>query len=404
MISRENYLQTLLAYKDTKTIKVITGMRRCGKSALMILYKEYLLLTGISSSQIIHMNFESLKYETYKDYKALYDFLVSQLETDKKYYLLLDEIQQVEGWEKVINSLSVDYDVDIYLTGSNAYLLSSELATYLSGRYVEIKMLPLSFKEYLKFVHELRPDLEKNDLEEQFNQYLKYGSLPLLFEHKHWETVFESLLQGVYNTVIIKDVLERNKVADIKLFNDVVRFSLDNIGNLISSKKISDYLSSEGKKTTHNTVLNYLTFLENAFILYSAGRYDIKGKQYLKTLDKYYVVDMGIRNAVLGLRNADYGHILENIVFLELKRRGFEVSVGVYRNFEIDFVAVKSSEKMYIQVTQSIASEEVYQRELRGLKAIEDNYPKYVLSMDKTFIKDDEGIQFKNIIEFLLEE
>ncbi len=404
MILRENYIQKLLEFKDTKTIKVITGMRRCGKSALMLLYKDHLINEGISESQIVHMNFESLKYEEYNDYKTLYTYIESLIQPECKMYLLLDEIQQVQGWEKAVNSLTIDYDVDLYLTGSNAYLLSSELATYLSGRYIEIKMLPLSFKEYLVFVKALRPNDQNESIEFLFERYLKYGSLPLLFEHKNVDIVFDTLLLGVYNTVLVKDVLERNKITDVKLFNDVVRFALDNIGNLTSSKKVSDFLSSDGKKTTHNTVLNYFSMLENAFILYSARRYDIKGKQYLKTLDKYYVVDTGIRNAVLGLRNADYGHILENIVYLELRRRGFDVSIGVYRDYEIDFVASNSQEKFYVQVTQSLKEEAVYNREIRALEAIDDNYPKIILSMDRTFRSDYKGIQFKYILDFLLEE
>lgn len=404
MILREKYLHRLIQFKNTKTIKVITGMRRCGKSALMLLYKDHLLQEGISENQIIHMNFESLKYEQYTDYKSLYAHIESLIQPNRKMYILLDEIQQVSEWERAVNSLSIDYDVDLYLTGSNAYLLSSELATFLSGRYIEIKMLPLSFMEYQGFVSALRPDLLHQSKEALFESYLKYGSLPVLFEYSQFDTIFETLLQGVYNTVLVKDVLERNKITDVKLFNDVVRFAMDNIGNLTSSKKVSDFLNSDGKKTTHNTVLNYLHMLENAYVLYSARRYDIKGKQYLKTLDKYYVVDTGLRNAVLGLRNLDYGHILENIVYLELRRRGYEVSVGVYRDFEIDFVAVKPGNKIYIQVTQSILDENVLNREIRALAAIDDNYPKMILSMDHHFSTDYEGIQFKNIIDYLLEQ
>lgn len=404
MISRDHYLQKLIDFKDTTTIKVITGMRRCGKSSLLMLYQAYLKTSGVTDDQIVYMNFESLKNQAYTDYLSLYSHIKDMVLPNQKLYILLDEIQQVESWEKAINSLSIDFDVDLYLTGSNAYLLSSELSTFLSGRYIEIKMLPLSFKEYLLFNEILKPETSHLTKDAHFQNYLQYGSLPVIFEHQHLEEVFSTLILGIYHTVMIKDILERNKVNDVKLLNDVIRFAFDNVGNLISSKKISDFLSSDGKKTTHVTVLNYLQMFENAYILYPARRYDLKGKNYLKTLDKYYIVDTGIRNAVLGYRNADIGHILENIVYLELVRRGYDVCVGVYRDFEIDFVATNIHQKLYIQVTQSLTNENVLKREIRALEAIEDNYPKIILTMDRTFILDQEGILIKNIVDFLLEE
>jgi hypothetical protein len=369
-----------------------------------MLYQAYLKTSGVTDDQIVYMNFESLKNQAYTDYLSLYSHIKDMVLPNQKLYILLDEIQQVESWEKAINSLSIDFDVDLYLTGSNAYLLSSELSTFLSGRYIEIKMLPLSFKEYLLFNEILKPETSHLTKDAHFQNYLQYGSLPVIFEHQHLEEVFSTLILGIYHTVMIKDILERNKVNDVKLLNDVIRFAFDNVGNLISSKKISDFLSSDGKKTTHVTVLNYLQMFENAYILYPARRYDLKGKNYLKTLDKYYIVDTGIRNAVLGYRNADIGHILENIVYLELVRRGYDVCVGVYRDFEIDFVATNIHQKLYIQVTQSLTNENVLKREIRALEAIEDNYPKIILTMDRTFILDQEGILIKNIVDFLLEE
>lgn len=399
LINREKYLLQLLDYKDTKTIKVITGMRRCGKSTLVKLFIQYLLEHGIGEDHIIYINFESLRYDEYKDYMKLYKYISQQIKDNKKYYIALDEIQQVTSWEKTVNSLAVDFNVDIYITGSNAYLLSSELSTLLSGRYVEIKMLPLSFKEYLIFDKK-----NDKDLKEKFEEYLKYGALPVLFEHKKNDSIFNNLLLGIYNTVLVKDVIERNKMNDVILMDNIVRFALDNIGNIISSKKISDYMSSDGKKTTHITVLNYLKMLENAYILYPVRRYDLKGKNYLKTLEKYYVVDIGIRNAVLGYRNVDKGHILENIVYLELLRKGYEVCIGKYKDYEIDFVVTKPDCKKYYQVTQTIANEEVLNRECRSLEAINDNYEKIILSMDNSYIVDRNGIKFQNILDFLLED
>ncbi len=399
MINREKYLLQLLNYKDTKTIKVITGMRRCGKSTLLRLFKQHLLDNNINEDHIIYMNFESLIYDEYKEYMKLYKFISKQIKSNKKHYILLDEIQQVDAWEKTVNSLAVDFDVDIYITGSNAYLLSSELSTLLSGRYVEIKMLPLSFKEYLIFDAE-----NKKSIDEKFEEYLKYGSLPILFEHKKNDLIFNNLLIGVYNTVLIKDVIERNKINDIVLMENIVRLALDNIGNIISGKRISDYISRDGKKTTHITVLNYLKMLENAYILYPVRRYDLKGKNYLKTMEKYYAVDMGIRNAVLGYRNVDRGHILENIVYLELLRKGYEVCIGKYKDYEIHFVVTKANCKKYYQVTQIISNEDILNRECRSLEAINDNYEKIILSMDRSYILDRNGIKFQNILDFLLED
>ena len=405
MIERKEYLAQLMDYKDTKTVKVVTGMRRCGKSSLLVLFMQKLLEEGTREDCITYINFESLKFDEYKDYLKLYQYIAARIKTGEKNYIILDEIQEVDAWEKAVNSLLVDYvsDVDIYITGSNAYLLSSELSTLLSGRYVEIKMLPLSFKEYLLF-DKLRSEDNNLSVEDKFQDYLRYGSLPVLFEHKKADSVFNNILIGIYNTVLMKDVIQRNKISDVILLENVVRFALDNIGNIVSSKKISDYLSSDRKKTTHVTVLSYLDMLESAYIFYPVRRYDLKVKNYLKTLEKHYVVDVGIRNAILGYRNADTGHILENIVYLELLRRGYEVCIGKYNDYEVDFVASRYDEKKYIQVTQSIADKTVLERECRALESVKDNYEKIILSMDRSYIIDRNGIRLQNIIDFLLDD
>lgn len=399
MKNRDNYLKQLINFKDKSLIKVITGIRRCGKSSLLTLFEEHLLKNNIRIDEIIRINFESFEFDEMHDYKQLYKYIQDKLKSkSKKHYILLDEIQQVQGWEKAVNSLLVDYNVDIYLTGSNAYLLSSELATYLSGRYVEIKMQPLSFKEYLDFLNHKNDD----NLEVLFNQYLKYGGLPTVIELLDNPETIDSFLYGIYNTVIMKDVIQRNEVRDVVLLDNLIKFLASNIGSIVSIKKISDYLTSSGRKTSSITIENYIHMLENAYIIYSAKRYDLKGKQILKSLGKYYIVDTGIRNQLTGLRNTDYGHILENVVFFELLRRGYDVTIGKSDKLEIDFIATKSDEKMYIQVSASIMDENVQTRELRPLLATQDAYPKIVLTMDRPLYNDIEGVQIINIIDFLL--
>jgi predicted AAA+ superfamily ATPase len=401
MIARDQYLQRLIEYKDNLLIKVITGIRRCGKSTLMQIYKEYLLEQGIHSEHILHINFELMEYDEIRRYKELYRLIKDKLPSEGKSYLLLDEIQQVKGWEKAINSLVIEAEVDVCITGSNAYLLSSELSTLLSGRYVEIKMLPFSFKEYCSF---WKTD-KLTSLDERFNQYLKYGSLPAITTLPQNNTTINDFLLGIYNTVILKDVVQRNNIKDASILDRVVKFIVSNIGNIISANKISNYISSAGesREIKAATINNYLTMLENAFIIYKISRYDIKGKELLKSLSKYYVADIGIRNMLLGYTDSDYGHILENIVYLELIRRGYQVFIGKWYDLEIDFIAVKQDEKIYIQVTQSIIEETVKKRELAPLKAVNDNYEKIILTMDKTFFTDYEGIKFINVLDFLLE-
>lgn len=400
MKSRDMYLNQLIKFKDRPFIKVITGIRRSGKSTLLLLFEEYLIKNNVHKNNIIRMNFESLELDEMRDYKELYSHLKSRISDGKsKYYLILDEIQQVDSWEKVVNSFLVDYNVDVYITGSNAYLLSSELSTLLSGRYVEIKMLPLSFKEYLDFI-EFNP---KENVTDKFNEYLRYGGLPTITDLLDNKDTIGPFLEGIYNTVLMKDVIERNEVRDAALLENILKFIAANVGNIVSTNKISSYLTSSGRKTSSETVDNYLKMLENAFIIYKANRFDLKGKMFLKTLEKYYMVDTGIRNKLTGLGDTDYGHILENVVFLELLRRGYEVSIGKIGTLEVDFVAVNENEKIYIQVSATILDESTRNRELKPLLDIKDNYPKYILTMDQTIYDNFSGIKIKNIIDFLLE-
>lgn len=407
-INRPVYLDKLIDYKDKDLIKIITGIRRCGKSTLLHLFEDYLLEQMIPKQRILHINFESLKYRNILNHEAFYDFVSEQLVLDEKYYLLLDELQAVSHWEKAIESFRLDYDVDIYITGSNAYLLSTEFSTLLSGRYVEVRLLPLSYKEFLSFY-----DFEESiTQDEKFQKYLQIGGMPILKQFDFNISRINETLEGIYSTVILRDVLERNKVTDQALLNRLVRFLADNIGSITSPNSIGNILSIEGdipKKRGKNsenvagkTVDKYINMLKSAFVFYGVNRYDIKGKQLLKTLGKNYIIDLGFRNMLLGYRDADRGHILENIIFLELIRRDYRVSIGKYGETEVDFVAEKPEEKIYIQVTESMNSEIVRERELRPLKMIPDNYEKIVLTMDRSFIKSYQGIKVINIIDYLL--
>ena len=398
MYNRDIYLQKLISFKDKPLIKVISGIRRCGKSTLLKLYINYLKNLDIKEEQIIYINFESLEYEDIT-YKELYN-LVKAKNGNDKLYILLDEVQRVDKWEKAINSFLVDFNVDIYITGSNAYLLSSELSTYLSGRYIEIKMLPFSFKEFIEYNN--FPN--NTTISDKFDLYLKYGGMPCIFDFNFNQEQINMVLDSVYSTVVMKDILQQSNLRDINSLKKIVLFLADNIGNICSSNKISNILSSENKeKLTSKTVDNYINLLQNAFIFYNVGRYDIKGKEYLKSLEKYYIVDIGIRNYLLGYRNIDRGHIIENVVFLELLRRGYKVSIGKIGDKEVDFIATNQNEKIYFQISETIANTETKNRELASLKLINDNYEKYLITSDKSFILDENGIKFKNIIDWLLE-
>ena len=399
MIIRENYLKKMIDSKDTEFIKVITGIRRSGKSTLLLMFKEYLLKNGIKKENIIHINFESGLYDNIKNYKDLYQYVKEKIKNNK-IYLLLDEVQNVESWEKAINEFKVDFDIDIYITGSNAYLLSSELSTLLSGRYIEIKMYPLSFKEFLMF-----NKYDESNLEDKFNEYLKYGGLPAITLIKNNDELILSYLNDIYNTIVKKDIIDRNNIKDIALLENIIKYLFSNVGSPISSNKISDYLNSNRvvQKANHQTIDNYLNMLEKSYIIYKADRTDVKSKALLKTLGKYYVSDTGLRNIILGFRNINEGHLLENVVYLELLRRGYKVNIGKTSDYEVDFVAENTHTIKYYQVTQTLSDEQVKNRELRSLESITDNYEKIILSMDKSINNDYNGIKVKNIINWLLE-
>lgn len=405
LINRPQYLNQLIQSKDVDLVKIITGIRRCGKSSLLDLFHQYLLEKKIPDSHIIHMNMESLRYRNLTDYISFYDFVSKQIEGKSKTYLLFDELQAVNHWEKAIESFRLDFDVDIYITGSNAYLLSSEFSTLLSGRYIEIKMLPLSFKEFLNF-YEFAVDVT---MDEKFQKYLQFGGMPILREFKFNEARSNQALEGIYSTVILRDILQRNRGADEATLQKIMLFLCSSIGSIISPNNIGNVLTNEGdihtgkqKNIAGKTVRKYISMLCNAFVFFSVNRYDVKGKQLLKTLGKNYIIDMGFRNMLLGYRDADRGHIIENIVFLELLRRDYRVYIGKVGEKEVDFIAEKPDDKVYIQVTESMQSPETRERELRPLRLIPDNYEKIVLSMDRSFIHSYDGIKVENLIDWLL--
>lgn len=405
LINRPDYLKQLIQNKDVDLVKIITGIRRCGKSSLLDLFHNYLVESGVNKDNIIHMNLESLRYRNLTDYLSFYDYVSKLIPNNGKTYLIFDELQVVEHWEKAIESFRIDYDVDIYIIGSNAYLLSSEFSTLLSGRYVEIRMLPLSFKEFLNF-YDFNITIT---MEEKFQMYLKFGGMPILREYKFNEARSNQALEGIYSTIVLKDVLKRNNQADQTTLNKIILFLCSNIGSITSPNSIGNVLSNEvninnkrEKNIAGKTVDKYIEMLHNAFIFYSVGRYDIKGKQLLKTLEKNYIIDMGFRNMLLGYRDADRGHIIENIVFLELIRRDYRVYIGKVGDNEVDFIAEKPNEKIYIQVTESMMSKETRERELRPLRMIPDNYEKIILSMDRNYINSYDGIKSLNLIDWLL--
>lgn len=393
MVHRKQYFEKLLKLKDKQLIKVVTGVRRCGKSTLLEMFREHLLTNGVDESRVIALNFEEVENEHLLDYKKLYNYIKERLAPNQMNYVFLDEIQIVPDFQKAVDSLYVKNNVDLYITGSNANLLSGELATLLSGRYVEIQMLPLSFAEYLQFVG--------GDKRDAFNAYFRNGGFPYASTLSDSDILLD-YLTGIYNTVILKDVVKRKKIADVALLETVIKFLFDNVGNIVSAKKISDSLTSYGRSTTSATVDNYITALCESFIMYEIGRYDVKGKQLLKSLKKYYIVDMGFRRVVLGEKRSNVGFTLENIVYLELLRRGYKVSIGKVDDLEIDFIAEKDGDRIYYQVSASILDENTYTREITPLKKINDHYPKFIISMDEVPMSDD-GIKQMNIIDFLLQ-
>ena len=405
LINRPDYLNQLIEHKDVDLVKIVTGIRRCGKSSLLDLFHQYLTHQGVADANIIHMNLESLRYRNLSDYLAFYDYVSERIPNEGKTYLIFDELQAVEHWEKAIESFRLDFNVDIYVTGSNAYLLSTEFSTLLSGRYVEIRMLPLSFKEFLTFC-EFSPSAT---LEEKFQRYLQFGGMPILKEYQFNEVRSNQALEGIYSTVVLRDILQRNHQADQATLQKIVLFLCSNIGSITSPNSIGNVLSGEGdirtgknKNIAGKTVEKYISMLRSAFIFYSVGRYDVKGKQLLKTLGKNYIIDMGFHNMLLGYRDADRGHILENIVFLELIRRDYHVCIGKVGETEVDFIAEKTNDKIYVQVTESMQSPETRERELRPLRMIPDNYEKIILSMDKNYINSYDGIKSLYLIDWLL--
>ncbi len=402
-IKRENYLSILKNFKDQQIIKVITGIRRCGKSTLLELFQEYLKKEGVEERQIISINFENADYEELQDRKKLYEYIKAKLVKGKKTYIFLDEIQKVVEFEKTVDSLFINKEVDLYITGSNAWLLSSELATLLTGRYIEIKMLPLSFKEYVSAFE------DKTDIARKFRDYLRYSSFPQAIElFKINPENINLFLDGIYNTILFKDVMQRKGITDKNTLERVTKYLYDNIGNRTSMKNISDKIEGLEKNNSYNTVSIYVQALIDSYIVYKANRYDIKGKEFLKTQEKYYAVDIGLRYYMLGQGSGkDMGHILENIVYLELLRRGYEVYIGKYDDLEVDFVAKNSENTIYYQValtTRGSTDEDnaILERELASLKKINDNYPKYILTLDDDLDADFEGIKKINVLDWLL--
>ena len=403
-IKRDNYLSILKNFKDQQIIKVITGIRRCGKSTLLEIFQDYLKENGVEEKQIISINFENADYEELQDRKKLYEYIKERLVRKKKTYVFLDEVQNVPEFEKTVDSLFIDKYVDIYITGSNAYLLSSELATLLTGRYVEIKMLPLSFKEYVSAFE------DKTDISRKFRDYLRYSSFPQAIElYKANPENIDMFLDGIYNTVLIKDVMQRKGITDKNVLEKVTKYLYDNIGNRTNIKSISDNIEGVEKNSSYNTISNYVDSLLDSYLLFKANRYDIKGKEYLKTQEKYYAADIGLRYYMLGQGSGrDMGHILENVVYLELLRRGYEVYIGKYDELEVDFVAKKPENTIYYQVAlttreDSATHSSVLERELAPLKKINDNYPKYILTLDDDLDADFDGIKKINVLDWLLD-
>ncbi|MCL2509999.1 MAG: ATP-binding protein [Methanomassiliicoccaceae archaeon] len=394
-VLRKDYLRQLMEGKDrTDTVKIVTGMRRCGKSTLIRQFIEELKRTGVEDSSIFYLNFESEEYQDISDYKEVTEILRKNVYKKNRTYVLFDEFQRVEGWEKNVNSLMVDYDADIYITGSNAYLLSSELATYISGRYIEIKMLPLSFREYL----EINPISNEKNIDSRFDDYLRYGALPMVRPDLSGPDFIRGQLEGVYNTVLVKDVATRLELRSMDGLRKISKFLFSNIGNMTNIAS-----TAEAADMSPTTVKNYVSALEDAYLFYKVERFDVKGKKILNSREKYYVSDTGIRNMTLGWsRGMDIGRLIENVVYLELIRRGYEVVVGSFKNWEIDFTASKADIVEYYQVSLSIMDPATAERESRSLDAADDNFPKMILSMDRVKAEPGKGIRHINVIDWLL--
>jgi predicted AAA+ superfamily ATPase len=396
MIERQIYLKRLIGFKDKRLVKIITGIRRCGKSTMFLLFQEYLLKNGVKSEQIQNINLEDVDNSALTDYKVLHTHIKKRLVPRKMNYVFLDEIQNVPDFQKAADSLYIKENVDLYLTGSNSSMLSGKWATLLSGRYVEIHMLPLSFKEYVSAFR------DKNNLPEKFNDYLANSSFPYTLVFKGERDQINDYLQGLYSTVILKDVIGHKRIADVTQLENIIRFMFNNIGNETSINKIKNVMSSDGRKITPQTIEMYLTALMDSFVLYRTSRYDIKGKQYLKTSEKYYLVDIGLRYCLLGNANADTGHILENVVYLELIRRGCKVYIGKMDSAEVDFITEKNGKTAYYQVSQTVLDPATLARELSPLNAIKDHNPKLLLTLDYSTASHN-GIQQINALDWLLQ-
>lgn len=399
MLKREKYLNKLIDSKDLNLIKVITGVRRSGKSTLLLQYREYLISQKINKENIIYMNFESADWYNIKDYKDLYSYIKENINKGKN-YILLDEVQNVSMWEKAVNSLLVDIDCDIYITGSNAYLLSSELTTLLAGRILTIKIYPFSFKEFLS-EYPFKNDEDKYD---KFDKYLKFGGMPMLVNMNDNEDLMISYLNDIKEVVLKKDIINRNNIKDIVFLDNLIKYMSTCIGNLTTPNAIAEFMKKSGSNITNETVDSYLKMIENAYFIYRVPRYELKGKQLLKTQGKYYFVDNGLKNIISGFSSYDTGSSYENLIYIELLRRGYEVYVGKYNDTEIDFIAIKPDEKIYFQVSRSILDEKVEEREKKSLLSINDNYRKVILTMDKVKNKEIDGIEVINIIDFLMSE
>lgn len=400
MLIREKYLNALIESKDLNLIKVIVGVRRSGKSTLLLQYKDYLLTQKIKKANIIYMNFESADFYDIKNYNDLYIYIKQKIINKNKFYILLDEIQNISQWEKAVNSILVDFNADIYITGSNAYLLSSELTTLLAGRILTIKIYPFSFKEFIS----IYPFKNTEDKFDKFDKYLKYGGMPMIVNMDDNENLIINYLNDLKEVVLKKDVISRNNIKDVVFLDNLIRYMASTIGNLTTPYAIAEFMKKNGSSITNETVDSYLKMLENAYFIYRVPRYELKGKQLLKTQGKYYFIDNGLKNIIAGISSYDTGSSYENIIFIELMRRGYEVFVGQYNDIEIDFIAIKPNEKIYFQVSRSLIDEKVEEREKKSLLAINDNYKKVILTMDNVKNKQIDGIQVVNIIDFLIEE